>query len=378
MTSEKIEKRVCCMNKIKRFIECLIPVTACNLKCSYCYVIQRHNRKNKVAKLKYSPGQIAKAMNIGRWGGPCYFSICGAGETTLQTELESIVYSILSNGHYVNITTNGTVTKRINDILERNREYVSHMHFAFSFHYLELKRLNLMNCFFENVKRVRDAGASFVVQINLCDEYVPYLEEIKSICIEKVGAMPQVAATRKEDTGLQKIELLTDHSEAEYKKLGDSFDSPLFDFTMKNFNVKRKEFCYAGDWTAILDLSTGIMRRCYSSYIYQDIFKNPDEKIRFIAMGNCCGSPFCMNSSHFMSLGVIPNIETPTYAELRNRKGAEWYTDEMNDFLSGKLEESNARYGAFKSLEANIVGLGDTLIRTTYRKYKKVKSKRSE
>lgn len=28
---------------IKRFVECLLPVTACNLKCSYCYVIQKSN-----------------------------------------------------------------------------------------------------------------------------------------------------------------------------------------------------------------------------------------------------------------------------------------------------------------------------------------------
>ena len=33
------------MDKINRFLECLVPVTACNLKCSYCYVIQEGRRK---------------------------------------------------------------------------------------------------------------------------------------------------------------------------------------------------------------------------------------------------------------------------------------------------------------------------------------------
>ena len=47
---------------IKRFVECLLPVTACNLKCSYCYVIQRNNRKMKQAELKYTPEQIDRAM----------------------------------------------------------------------------------------------------------------------------------------------------------------------------------------------------------------------------------------------------------------------------------------------------------------------------
>lgn len=359
------------MKKIKRFIECLIPVTVCNLKCSYCYVIQRDNRKNKMAEFKYSPEQIKRALNNKRWGGVCFFSICGAGETTLQVGLEDIVYAILCNGHFVNITTNGTITKRLQDILDRNSEYLSHLHFAFSFHYLELKRLNLLERFFENVRLVRAAGVSFVVQINLCDEYVPYLDDIKRLCLENVGAMPQVAVTRKEENGLHKIELLSKHSPKEYKELGDTFQSPLFDFTMKNFNVKRKEFCYAGDWTATLDLSTGIMRRCYSSYIFQDVFKNPNERIRFMAMGNCCGSPFCMNSSHFMSLGVIPKIETPTYAELRNRKEVGWYTDETEKFLSCKLSESNKQYGMAKKLVSNIIGVFDTVIRKSYRVIKK-------
>ena len=235
------------MEKIERFVECLIPVTLCNLKCSYCYVIQRDNRKNKMAELQYSPEVIGEAMNKDRWGGTCYFSICGAGETTIQKNLESIVYNILKNGHYVNITPNGTLKNRLKQIIETNKDYIDHLRFSFSFHYLELKRLNLIENFFENINMVKNAGASILVQINLCDEYVPYLDEIKRLCIEHVGAMPQVATTRKEMEKLKEVELMTKLSKDEYVELGKSFDSPLFDFTMKNFNKKRSEFCYAGD-----------------------------------------------------------------------------------------------------------------------------------
>lgn len=363
------------MDRIKRFVECLIPVTVCNLKCDYCYVIQRHNRKGKMAELKYSPEQIGEALNKERWGGICYFSICGAGETTLQKNIEDIVYNILLQGHYVNITTNGTVTQKLQAIIDKAKPYIKHLHFSFSFHYLELKRLGLVETFFDNVKMARNAGASIMVQFNMYDGYVPYLEEMKKVCVKHTGAMPQIAATRKEEDGLRKIKLLTEYSEDEYLAFGKSFASPLFDFTMKNFNVKRKEFCYAGDWTAILDLSTGIMRRCYSSYIYQDVFKKPEEKIRFLAMGNCCGSPFCMNSSHFMSLGVIPQIETPTYAQLRNRDEANWYSDEMKVFLSSKLCESNKEYSAGKQMASNIVGVADAIVRKGYRTYKKLRKK---
>lgn len=361
--------------KIKRFFECLIPVTACNLKCHYCYVIQRDNRKNKMANLKYSPQEIGEALNIKRLGGVCYFSICGAGETTLQNQIEDIVYNILKQGHYVNITTNGTIKKKLRDIIDKSKDYVQHLHFAFSLHYLELLRLKLLDDFFENVNYVRNAGASIVVQLNLCDEYIPYIEEIKKICLEKVGALPQIAATRKEEKGLQNVELYTEKTEQEYLNYGKEFDSPLFEFTMKNFNVKRKEFCYAGDWSGILDLSTGIMRRCYNSYIYQDIFKNPKEKIRFLAIGNCCGSSFCMNSSHFMSLGTIPSVETPTYESLRNRKNANWYNSEIKEVLSRKLSDNNKEYNIFKKVLSNFIGLIDGLIRVTYRT---IKSKKKE
>lgn len=363
------------MQKIKRFFECLIPVTACNMKCSYCYVIQRDNRKNRMAELKYSPSQIGSALTMKRLGGVCYFSICGAGETTLQPEIDEIVYRILEQGHFVNITTNGTVTVQLKKIIERAKPYINRLHFAFSFHYLELIRIKKMDCFFDNIRMVREAGASFMVQFNMCDEYVPYLDEMEKLCLENIGAKPQIAATRKEEEGLQKIELLSEYSEQEYYELGKKFESPLFDFTMKNFNVKRREFCYAGDWTGILDLSTGIMRRCYSSYIYQDIFKNPKEKIRFLAMGNCCGSPFCMNSSHFMSLGVIPEVDTPTYAELRNRNEANWYSDEMQSFLSSKLCTSNDEYSTSKRMLSNFVGAADGVLRKSYRVYKRLRKK---
>lgn len=364
------------MNRIKRFFECLLPITSCNMKCSYCYVMQRDKRYMKKALLKYSPAQIGDALSKERLGGICYFSICGAGETCLQPEIAEIVYNILKHGHFVNITTNGTITKQIEKILTLNKEYVDKLHFAFSFHYLELKRLNMMDTFFLNVKKVHDIGASFLIQVNLCDEYEPYLEDIKKICIEHTGAMPQVAATRKESIGLRKIELLTSHTEAEYKAYGDLFNSPLFDFTMKNFNIKRKEFCYAGDWAGNLNLATGELRRCYCSYLYrQDIFKNPKKEIKFLAIGNWCGSPFCMNSSHFMSFGIIPELSTPTYAHLRNRDDADWYNETAKFAMSCKLSEENTEYGSMKKAKSNIVGFIDSCLRIAIQISQKVLSK---
>ena len=159
------------------------------------------------------------------------------------------------------------------------------------------------------------------------------------------GAYPQIAATRKEQDISSKVELYTSLTFEEYVEYGKSFNSPLFDFTMKNFNVKRKEFCYAGDWTFTLNLATGIMSRCYASPKGYDIFKNVDKPIHFCAVGKHCDSLFCMNSSHFMSLGVIPEVDTPSYSDLRDRvceDQTHWYGERMQKFLSQKLEDNNS------------------------------------
>ena len=356
------------MEKIKKFFECLVPVTACNFKCSYCYIIQREHRSMEIPKLKYSIEQIGQALRKERMGGTCYFSICGAGETLMADQIVELVREILKQGHYVNITTNGTLTKQFKKICEFPMEFLNRLHFSFSLHYLELLRLNKLGDFFENIKMVKDNGASFMVQINLCDEYEPYLEEIKAVCKKNIGAYPQVAATRKEYNINNHIELLTEHSIDEYKEIAKSFESPLFDFTMLNFNVKRREFCYAGDWSGVLNFNTGILRKCYSDNGGVDIFKNPEKQIKFFAIGRC-ESLFCMNSSHFMSLGIIPELyKDITYQKLRNRANCNWYNETMKKVLDGKLRETNNEYS--EKQKVKILRKEDNKIRA-----KKIKNK---
>lgn len=339
------------MDKVKRFFECLIPVSVCNLECEYCYIIQLKQRQMEMAKFQYEPKHIVKALRKERVGGVCYFSICGAGETFIQNEVIEIVKLLLEEGHYVNITTNGTMSKQI-DKLIRECENKAHLHIAFSLHYLELKRLGLLETFFQNVKKVSQTEISYLVQMNLYDGYLPYLDEIKEICMRETGAYPQVAVTRDEHNF--PIKMHTDLPEEEYYKYGLQFDSKLFDFTYQNFNKKREEFCYAGDWSGVLNLANGWLQKCYQNKEGQNIFEDIDRPIRFSAVGNHCCNAYCVNSSHFMSLGVIPSIETPTYAELRNRENAGWYHEEMKFFLNSKLQESNKQYSSYNKVKSNM------------------------
>ena len=76
---------------MKRFFECLLPSSNCNLKCDYCYVIQEGRNLGKMAHFQYSPEYIRRALSVDRLGGICYFSICAAGETLLSNELISVV-----------------------------------------------------------------------------------------------------------------------------------------------------------------------------------------------------------------------------------------------------------------------------------------------
>lgn len=347
------------MEKIKYFFECLIPITACDIKCHYCYVVQRDNRKMKMADMKYSPDYIGKALSQKRLGGIAYFSLCGAGETMMQKELPELMLALLREGHYVNVTTNGTITKAFKRIAELiPSELLKHIQFSFSLHLIELKRLGMVDKFFDNIRYVKSLGCSFLVQVNLCDEYEPLFEEIKQLCLENIGALPQLAATRDEENLSNDIRLFTKHSKEEYVKKGSEFNSPLFDFTMKNFMVKRHEYCYAGKWGGSLNMATGDFRPCYASPISMNLFKDIEKPLKFYSVGHHCRSPFCMNSSHFISFGIIPEYNAPSYFELRNRKtkeGWNWINEDMKNIMSQKLYNNHERDSVRDSFESSFV-----------------------
>lgn len=322
----------------------------------------------EVPKLEYPISTIKSALSRERFGGTCYFSICGAGETLVPDYTLAIAKALLENGHYVNITNNGTMTKRFKELAGWPLDELERLHFAFSLHYNELTRLGRLDDFFDNVSFVKSLGCSFVVQLNLCDEYLPHLEEIKQICLKRVGALPQIAATRKEEKLDSRVLFDTNLSDEKYIAIGNEFDSPLFDFTVKNFNVKRHEFCYAGDWAYQLDLLSGNLRPCYHSRRSQNLYKDLNAPIANRPVGCSCGSLFCMNSSHFMSLGIIPSLETPTYAELRDRPEAGWYSARMRGFLDGKLVDSNRELGPFEKVRCTFLGR----IENAYQKFRSI------
>lgn len=321
-----------------KFFECLVPVTSCNLKCEYCYVIQEKRRYNEIKNLKYPVEWIAKALRKERLGGVCYFSLCGEGETLLPDYIIELTEQLLKSGHYVNITTNGTISHRITELIGLNPDLHNRLHISFSYHYDELVRTKNLYKFWDNVRRVKDNNISFVVQCNLCDSYIEKIDEIKSDCISNIGTLPQFVATRDESQPYYKI-LTSDLNK--YIMVGKSTGSDLFDFTIDNINKKRCDFCYAGAWSYRLLLESGDLKRCYAEPAFYNIFQDINEPIPQEPIGFNCKSDFCVNASHFLTLGIMPDVVTPTYDELRKMKNINNISKNMDSFFRHKLYEEN-------------------------------------
>ena len=347
------------MDKIKRYIECHVPVTTCTLRCSYCYITQHRLFEGPLPEFRYTPEHVRKALSKERLGGVCLINLCGAGETLLAKEVVEYARAFLEEGHYVMIVTNGTISKRFDDIASFPAHLKKHLFFKFSYHYLEFKQRGLFDVFFNNIRKVRDAGCSFTLELTPSDDMVPYIDEIKQRAIAELGAPNHVTIARDERTK-NRLPMLTQLSRQNYIDTWKTFDSALFDYKLTIFGHKRREFCYAGDWSFCVNLATGKMKQCYRTYYRADIFRDITKPIPFRAIGNCCKEHHCYNGHSLIVLGDIPSQSTPTYAQLRNRQslgGSEWLRPEMKSFMSTRLKESNTEYTLWKKIKANLRNL---------------------
>ena len=333
------------MDKMMRFIDCYVPVTTCNLRCKYCYIAQTGKFKNEPPKFQYSPEHIGKALSPKRIGGLAHINMCGGGETLIPKEMPNIIKEILKQGHYVFVVTNGTLTNRLEEISKFPKEMLNRLGFKFSFHFEELERLNMFEQYFKNVKMMQEAGCSISVELTTFDDLIDRIDEIKDICQKYLGANCHVTIGR-DDTD-PKIPIKTKLTKEEYKKTwGDEFESDMFNFKLSTYNIKRKEFCYAGAWSGYLNIGTGRFTQCYASNVYQNIFKDLSKPVKFLAIGKC-KIAHCYNSHAFLTLGLIPELETPGYDKIRNRitiTGEEWLQPKMKQFISQKLYENNEQY----------------------------------
>ena len=331
------------MNGIKKFITLRIPVYSCNFRCMYCYVGQHKNAYTRgIQPMVETPENIAKFFSMERTGGGYYFNCCADGETTLHPQLVKLVNCLIHEGHFCDIITNGTVSNRFDEIIETlDEDAKKHLFIKFSFHYLELRRKNLMDAYIANVNKIKNAGISYTIEITPHDELIPYIDEIKEFSLKTFGALPHITVARNEDT--KEIELLSKYTKEEYKRIWSVFNSELFNFKLSIFNQKRNEFCYAGLWSLNVNLETGDYFQCYVSDKLGNICDGLDKPINFRPICKC-RLPHCFNGHAFLAYGLCPSLETTTYEAERNRicaDGTEFLNETTKTFFSSKLKDSN-------------------------------------
>jgi len=296
--------------------------------------------KKEIPKFEYQPEYIAKCLSKKRLGGKCGINLCGHGETLLPKEMTDIIDALLREGHFVFVITNGTINKRFDEIIKLPRRRLKNLFFKFSFHYFELLRLGLMNDFLSNIKKIKEAGCSYSIEMTPYDELIPYIEEIKQFCMDNFGALCHVTVAR--DNSREELPILTSLSKEDYGKVWSAFNSPMFDYKLSVFNVKQTGYCYAGKSTATMDLAAGDLKQCYQGKFIQNIYEKPKEPINWNPIGKACPEPHCYNAHAFLTFGAIPELNktTPTYADMRNRvsaDGSQWLTLKMKKVMQTKL-----------------------------------------
>lgn len=344
------------MEKMKRFISLYVPVTNCNLRCHYCYITHHRLFAGKLPELKYSPEHIRRALSKERLGGTCLINVCAGGETLLVPKVVDYVKVLLEEGHYVMVVTNATITKEFERMAAWDAVLLGKLFFKFSYHYIALKEYGFLDRFFANIQRMRDAGASFTLEVTPSDELIPYIEKMSKLAKQRVGANCHVTIGRDERVSGE-LPILTDMCEEKYYETWDQFDSDFFSYKKQIFGIKRNEFCYAGAWSAWIDLGSGEMKQCYSSFYSQNVLDDPSKPIRFFPIGNNCTQQHCYNGHAFLVLGVIPELPAPTYAQLRNRicsDGSEWLQPKMKAYLENKLYDANKEYSPIQKRFVNI------------------------
>lgn len=355
------------MDKLMRFIDCYVSTETCNLRCGYCYIAQQNKFSNKLVKFSHMPEEIAAAMSRERLGGTCLLNFCAGGETLLGEDVIPVIKALLEEGHYVMVVTNGTMDKRFEEMAEFPQRLKEGLFFKFSFHYLELKRLNWLDKFRKNVMRVYDAGCSITIEVTPSDDLIPHIDDLKQICEEYFGAICHVTIARNDIS--YKIEHLSELGFEAYKDVWGTFNSELFDFKSKIFYQHRKEFCYAGEYTLTLNISDGTLKQCYCGKVLCNIYDNIQEPIPFRAIGHACGYYHCYNGHVFLPMGAIPNLEVPEYDVLRNKTtntGKEWLQPEMKAFMHQKVSDNEPRYSLRRKILSDIYSF-DLIIKSIAR-----------
>lgn len=359
--------------KNKKILLFGIPMSVCNFRCHYCYLAQREVCYEGIQpEMKYSPEQVRAAFSRQRLGGPCFMNFCADGETLLTKNIDEYIKALVEEGHYAEIVTNLSITNVIERILSWDRELLKRVEFKCSFHYLELREKGLLETFAANAKKIWAAGASANIEMTPTDELVPYIAEVKAFSLEHFGALPHLTIARDDRT--DEIAYLTKLSPEEYTKTWSAFDSPFWEYKRTIFGKKQTGFCYAGAWSAYVNLATGRATGCYCGPNLGDVVADPAKPFPAKPIGRC-PIAHCYNGHALMTMGLIPRATDVGYGEIRDRvraDGSHWLTPELRAFFDSKLVERNAEWPTAWKAWALMRNGCERLARKTYARLRRL------
>lgn len=320
-------------DRIKHF-SCEIGSCACNINCSYCYVDFQDPKLKYNMHFSHSVSFIMKALSRKRLGGRAFFNICGEGETLLKHGFIELVHGLLEEGHYVGIITNGTVTPKLKELLAFPEDMKERMLIQFSCHYLELKRQNMIDVYFDNVNLVRNGGVSVCTTMPGSDEYLPYKDEIKKIALDKTGFLPVISPIRAESKQGQGFPHGSKLPWNEYMDIWDDFGSRSIEIRNETLG-KFTGQCYAGINSGWINMETGELRSCIPGEHVDNIYTDISSKIRFWEQPHSCGEGYCSHNGMFLSGRENQSVTLPTWYEMFSRIDVDG-----NPTFIGKMKEA--------------------------------------
>lgn len=353
LESIELEASECCWpqliqrKRIHKFVELLVHgTTACNFHCEYCYVWRKKEFTYETETSEYTAREIRNALSQKKLGGPCHINACALGETLLSKDIVELAYELLEEGHYLSIITNGTITAKIDAILQFPQELLERMFFKLSFHYAELKRTNLMDCFWENVDKIKNSPCSYSLEITPCDTLIKDINNVKKMFIERAGsAMPHITFTR--DGNKEGLDLLSELSLVEYKDTWKVFESDLFDLKCGLYKRRICENCYAGNWSYRVNVVNGNLQSCYQQELNGTIFEADQKTLPILTVGQGCRLDYCFNNHAFLAWGDAPEINCLSYLKVRDRMSNDsvhWVKDSYAAAMNQKLYDNNFAY----------------------------------
>lgn len=348
------KKRVCQSfggiqrNRIHKFIDVsLAGTTACNFHCEYCVIWRNTGFHGKNELSEHSVKELCEGFSVSRLGGISFINLCARGETLLAKGIVQFTEGLLQEGHYVSIVTNATITRTLDEILTLSEMLLERLFFKISFHYKELKRLNLLDLFWGNVEKIKRSKCSYTLEMVPGDDLEPLMGEIKEMCAEKSGGvMPHLTFAR--DSTKPGNDLLSACSVDKYREKWKQFSSALFDLKSEWYGRNMRAYnCYAGSWSYTMNAMTGDIKACYRREVIGNIFDKEMKTFPSVAVGKDCCIEYCFNNHAFLAWGTVPEIECASYLDIRDKvskEGEHWVKEPMYGFMAHKLKDSNFEY----------------------------------